>query len=72
MTENKITIIKDVFKNEKNGVLTDGITIIIDGQLKQVLDIISSKESFGDYTETVKEVLFTGINQYIEKYKKEK
>jgi hypothetical protein len=35
MKNNKIVILNDRFKNEESGELTDGITIIIDGQVKQ-------------------------------------
>jgi hypothetical protein len=72
MKNNKIVILNDKFKNEESGELIDGITIIIDGQVKQVLDIIISKENFEDYTEAVKEIFFNGINNYISGYKQEK
>ncbi|HAG44920.1 MAG TPA: hypothetical protein DCL31_18330 [Clostridium sp.] len=69
MSSNKLTIIKDVFKNDETGGLTDGATIIIDGQIKQILDIIILNEGFKDYTEAIKEVVFSGINHFVEEYK---
>lgn len=71
MDTNKITIIKDTFKNDTTGELTDGVTIIIDGDVKKICDVISFKENFADYTETIREILFKGMYYYMEEYKKE-
>ncbi|WP_098748608.1 hypothetical protein [Paenibacillus sp. EZ-K15] len=72
MENNKIVILNDKFKNEESGELTDGVTIIIDGQVKQILDIIISKEEFENYTEAVKEIFFKGIHSFVNGYKQEK
>lgn len=64
-------MIKDTFKNEKTGELTDGVTIVIDGNFKHILDVILTKEGYAEYTETIKEILFKGIYCYMEEYKKE-
>lgn len=70
MSENKISIISEKFENEKTGEQVDGITIIIDGKLKDIFDIIIEKEgNYSDYKEVMRDVLFSGINNYVEKYK---
>ncbi len=70
MSENKISIISERFENEKTGEQVEGITIMIDGKLKDMLDIIIQREdNYGDYKEVMRDVLFSGINNYVEKYK---
>lgn len=71
MSGNKVSILSETLENEKTGEQVEGVTIIIDGKLKSMLDIINEKEGgYANYTELVKDVLFAGINQYVEKYRK--
>ncbi|MBM6847136.1 hypothetical protein H6A00_08645, partial [Bacillus licheniformis] len=45
------------------GEKVEGITIIVDGQFKQVLDIIKAKsDSYQNYTEIIRDALFEGVN----------
>ncbi|WP_262421865.1 hypothetical protein [Bacillus aquiflavi] len=44
MTNEKLTIIRETFKNDETGELTPAITVIIDGNIKKVLDIIMEKK----------------------------
>lgn len=70
MSDNKISILSEKFENEKTGEQVEGITIMIDGKLKNMLDIIIEKEGgYNNYTELIKDLVFTGINQFVEKYK---
>lgn len=72
MSENKISIISEKFENEKTGEQVEGITIIIDGKLKDMFDIIMGKEgNYNGYKEIMRDVLLPGINKYVEKYKNE-
>ena len=61
MEENKVVMIKETFKNEETGELTPGVTIILDGNLREVLEIIMEKEGYSDYPEALKEVIFEGF-----------
>ncbi|GFN30960.1 hypothetical protein [Paenibacillus xylaniclasticus] len=62
----KLTIINDKFQREDNGTEVDGLTIIIDGTLKQVFDkIIAEKEGYDNYSEVLRDALFQGINSII-------
>lgn len=71
--DNKIHIMSEKFINEKTGENITGITIMIDGKLKQVLDILIDKNGGNkDYTEIVHDVLIAGIDNYIKKCKEEK
>lgn len=42
----KVTIMSDTFENEESGETVQGITIIIDGKLKQVMDVLSHDHHF--------------------------
>ncbi|MDE6469698.1 MAG: hypothetical protein K2L19_01570 [Eubacterium sp.] len=66
---NKITMMKETFTNDKTGENVEGITIIIDGVLKQVFDKIiqENKEKYSDYTTLLQDALMNGINDIITK-----
>ncbi|AOA01658.1 hypothetical protein [Carnobacterium maltaromaticum] len=65
MQKDKLTMIKETFKNEKTGELTPGVTIILDGNVAQVLDIIMKKKGYTDYPEALRDVIFEGIQSFI-------
>ena len=48
----------------------DGITIMIDGKVKDVFDaIIRKSDNYQDYTEVLKDAIFMGINEIIKSLK---
>ena len=62
----KVTIISEDFENEKTGEISQGITIIIDGKVKEVLDLLLQKNpGYNNYSEVVRDAFFSGINQMI-------
>ena len=69
--ENVVTILNEEFENDKTGEKVQGLTIIVDGKWKQVMDIIMEKdENYNNYTEIVRDSLFNGINNLINKINK--
>lgn len=60
-------MMRETFANDKTGENVDGITIIIDGVLKQVLDKIISEnnDKYTDYITLLQDVLMKGINDII-------
>ncbi|KJD42534.1 hypothetical protein E4V51_30280 [Paenibacillus sp. 28ISP30-2] len=71
MSDNKVSILSEKFENEKTGEQVEGVTIMIDGKLKDMLDIIIEKEGgYNSYAELTKDLLFAGITQFVEKHKK--
>lgn len=69
--ESVVTILNEEFENDKTGEKVQGLTIIVDGKLKQVMDIIMEKdENYNNYTEIVRDSLFNGINNLINKINK--
>lgn len=39
MNNNTVTILNEEFENDKTGEMVQGITIIVDGKLKEVIDL---------------------------------
>lgn len=70
MSKNTLSMLNEEFENEKTGEKVPGITIIIDGKVRQVLDIlIENNEKYSNYMEVIKDALFEGIGQMIQKTK---
>ena len=69
--ENVVTILNEEFENDKTGEKVQGLTIIVDGKLKKVMDIIIEKDdNYNNYSEIVRDSLFDGMNNIINKINK--
>ena len=70
--DNKMRIMAEEFENTDTGEKVTGITVMIDGKLKQVFDVMI-KKSGGEksYLEMLQEVLVMGIDEYIKRVKVE-
>ena len=63
MDNNTVTILNEEFENDKTGEKVQGITIIVDGKLKEVLDLLmKNNPDYKNYTEIVRDAFFDGIN----------
>ncbi|MBQ6462178.1 MAG: hypothetical protein IJJ59_02500 [Pseudobutyrivibrio sp.] len=70
MENNTVTILNEEFENDKTGEKVQGITVIVDGKLKEVIDLLMEKNpNYKDYTEIVRDAFFNGINQMISESK---
>lgn len=66
MDNNIFTILSEEFENDKSGEKVQGITIIIDGQLKEVIDLfMQNNPNYKNYTEIVRDAFLKGINSMI-------
>lgn len=66
MESNTVTILNEEFENDKIGEKVQGITIIMDGKLKEVVDLLMKNDSsYNNYTEVVRDALFKGINSML-------
>lgn len=71
MDNNTVTILNEEFENDKTGENVQGITIIVDGKLKEVLDLLMKNNlGYKNYTEIVRDAFFSGINSMIAEHKK--
>lgn len=63
MDNNTVTILNEEFENDKTGEKVQGITIIMDGKLKEVVDLLmKNNPNYKNYTEVVRDAFFRGIN----------
>lgn len=70
MDNNTVTILNEEFENDKTGEKVQGITIIVDGKLKEVPDLLmKNNPDYKNYTEIVRDAFFDGINSMIREHK---
>ena len=70
MDNNTVTILNEEFENDKTGEKVQGITIIVDGKLKEVLDLLmKNNPDYKNYTGIVRDAFFDGINSMIREHK---
>ena len=65
--DNTITMLKDYFEKEPSGEQVEGITILIDGPINQVLDILRTRyPDYDEYLPLVRDAFIEGINVMIQ------
>ena len=70
MDNNTVAILNEEFENDKTGEKVQGITIIVEGKLKEVLDLLmKNNPDYKNYTEIVRDAFFNGINSMIREHK---
>ena len=70
MDNNTVTILNEEFENDKTGEKVQGITNIVEGKLKEVLDLLmKNNPNYKNYTEIVRDAFFNGINSMIREHK---
>ena len=64
-----ILIISEEFENEKTGEKVEGITIIVDGSLKEFLDIIKTQKlQYKNNVSVIQDALMQGLEKYAESF----
>lgn len=64
------TIMKDTFGKKGTEEQVEGLTLIIDGKLKEVFDtIIERSDEYKTYTDVLSDVVINGVNEIIDKSK---
>lgn len=67
----KIHIMQDMFKNGNTGEEVPGVTIIVDGTMRQMMDILISKsEKSNNYVEIMYEILVAGVDSLLQNGRK--
>lgn len=62
--ENMLVILNEQFENADTKEKVEGITIMIDGKFKKVLDImLEQHEDCNSYAEIIQKILFKGIEE---------
>ncbi|MDM5340497.1 hypothetical protein QUF84_25225 [Fictibacillus enclensis] len=64
------TIMKDTFGKKGSEEQVEGLTLIVDGKLKEVFDaIIDKSDEYDNYTDVLSSVIMHGVNEIIGKLK---
>lgn len=64
----RIHIMQESFRNGKTGEDVPGVTIIVDGKLREVLDVLIRRSSESeDYVQIMHEILLAGVNELMKK-----
>ena len=69
MENNNLVIIKDSYKKEGQDAEVTGLTIMLDGVIKQVFDKIKKDRTYDSYEEVLRDIVFEGINTIVQKDK---
>jgi hypothetical protein len=60
--DRKITILSDQFEAEGSQVPVEGVTVIIDGMLRQVVDVmIARKPEYSNTVDVIQDALMRGL-----------
>lgn len=60
---NKISMLIEEFENEATGDTVEGITILIDGKLKDVVDVLKNKLNQKESVNIIHEALLVGLEE---------
>lgn len=66
--DSNLVILNEKFKKENSEQEVDGLTIIVDGVIKQVFDTIRDLKEYDEYNEVLRDVIVEGINKIINDY----
>lgn len=62
---NKVSIMQEMFKKEGSDELVPAVTIILDGQIRNIIDALTEQNGYEGYPEAISEILFKGIESMI-------
>lgn len=65
MNDNSMTILLNQYENENTNTVSDGVTLILDGKIKDVFDAIKEKHNCENYNEVMRDVIVAGVNYII-------
>lgn len=63
-----LVIMNEKFKKENSEQEVDGLTIIVDGAIKQIFDRFKELKGYDEYNEVLRDVIVEGINKIINDY----
>lgn len=63
--EGQLTILTDMYAEEGSDKEIEGLTVLVDGIMKQVFDQIKEKDDYDNYSEVLRDVIFAGVNRLV-------
>ncbi|MGG1221003.1 hypothetical protein ABE236_26600 [Priestia endophytica] len=65
--QNKLVILNETLKKEGSEEEVEGLTIVVDGVIQQMFEIIKSERGYTNYNEVLRDIIFEGVNSIIKK-----
>ncbi|MGQ3377799.1 hypothetical protein HPB58_15285 [Priestia filamentosa] len=65
--QNKLVILNETLKKEGSEEDIEGLTIVVDGVIQQMFEIIKSERGYTNYNEVLRDIIFEGVNTIIKK-----
>ncbi|KAB2495197.1 hypothetical protein [Priestia endophytica] len=65
--QNKLVILNETLKKEGSEEEVEGLTIVVDGVIQQMFEIIKSERGYTNYNEVLRDIIFEGVNNIIKK-----
>ncbi|MBC6309998.1 hypothetical protein HCJ66_10635 [Listeria sp. FSL L7-1582] len=66
MSNDMLTILNESYKKQGTEEEIEGLTVLLDGTIKQVFDKIRIEKNYKDNNEVLRDIIFTGVNSIIE------
>ena len=65
MSDNKLIILNETFGKEGSDQKVEGLTLIVDGQIKTTFDAIKMKKDYSNYNEVLRDIVFVGLESIL-------
>lgn len=65
MSENKLIILNESFGKEGSDEKVEGLTLIIDGQIKTAFDAIKAQRGYEQSHEVLRDIIFAGLEKIL-------
>ena len=65
MSDNKLIILNETFGKEGSDQKVEGLTLIVDGQIKTAFDAIKTKKDYSNYKEVLRDIVFVGLESIL-------
>ena len=65
MSDNKLIILNETFGKEGSDQKVEGLTLIVDGQIKPAFDAIKMKKDYSNYNEVLRDIVFVGLESIL-------
>lgn len=65
MSDNKLVILNETFGKEGSDEKVEGLTLIIDGQIKVAFEAIKAGRNYESYNEVLRDIVFSGLESIL-------
>jgi hypothetical protein len=63
--DGNLTILHDMYTKEGSDEEIEGLTVLVDGIMKQFFDKIKEEQGYDNYSEVLRDVIFEGVNSIV-------